>query len=160
MEANMAINGTNGHDFLVGTRFSDEINGLQGNDFIEGSLGSDRLDGGSGTDTVDYYSFKAFGLGESVNVDLLRATQQGSYAEGDELISIENVSGSLEDDVIKGDGGANQLFGNGGDDILEGRDGDDDLFGDRSASFLGGVAGDDLLDGGAGNDRLFGDDGN
>jgi Ca2+-binding RTX toxin-like protein len=163
MEANMAINGTNGQDFLDGTRFNDEINGLQGDDFIEGSPGSDRLDGGLGTDTVDYYFFDGFlnvSYGDSVNVDLQRATQQGGLAEGDVLISIENVGGSREDDVIKGDGGANKLLGNGGSDILEGRDGDDDLFGDASASFLGGVQGNDVLDGGAGNDRLFGEGGN
>jgi Ca2+-binding RTX toxin-like protein len=126
MEVNMAINGTNGVDFLEGTRFRDEIHGLQGNDFIDGSPGSDTIDGGLDNDTVDYYDFNIFFYSDSVNVDLQRAIQQGGNAEGDVLISIENVSGSLEGDVIKGDSGANKLFGNGGNDVLEGRDGDDD----------------------------------
>jgi Ca2+-binding RTX toxin-like protein len=160
MEVVMAINGTNGKDFLEGTRFRDEINGLQGNDFIDGSPGSDTLDGGLDNDTVSYYDFNVYYYSDSVNVDLQRATQQGGYAEGDVLISIENVSGSVEDDVIKGDSGANRLFGNGGSDILEGRDGDDDLFGDDGAAFFGGVEGNDVLDGGAGNDRLVGKGGN
>jgi Ca2+-binding RTX toxin-like protein len=159
----MAINGTDGDDDFNGTRFNDEINGLGGNDFFQGSRGSDRLDGGDEVDTVDYSFADAFlnvQRGDAVNVDLQRATQQGGFAEGDVLISIENVGGSDQDDVIRGDGAANDLRGNGGDDILEGRDGDDILRGDKGFAFDLGASGNDTLDGGAGNDQLFGEGGN
>jgi serralysin len=170
----MAINGTNNKDFFRGTRFDDEINGAGGDDFFHGSPGQDRLDGQSGSDSVDYSLFR-YGpqfyntdLGESVDVDLQRATQIGGFADGDILVSIENVAGSIEDDIIRGDAKANILVGNNGDDLLEGRDGDDVLIGGGSGfdigadeSFLGdNGSGNDVLDGGAGNDQLFGQDGN
>ncbi len=101
-------------------------------------------------------------------MDLQRATQIGGFADGDVLVSIENVGGSFEDDVIKGDGSANLLVGNEGNDIIEGRDGDDRLLGDGTNVDLGGSfivggnngPGNDTLDGGAGNDELFGGGGN
>ena len=171
----MAINGTNGDDDFYGTRFDDEINGQGGNDIFHGSRGQDVLNGQSGTDGVDYSvahtpaPFQSVTEGDAVNVDLLRATQIGGFADGDTLVSIENVGGSFKDDVIKGDGFANILVGNDGNDIIEGRDGDDRLFGDGSGGDLGEhfvVSGDnsgpgnDVLDGGAGNDELFGGAGN
>ena len=66
----------------------------------------------------------------------------GGHAEGDTLISIEDVGGSQYGDYISGTGGRNKLFGYGGDDYLRG------------------LGGDDQLDGGAGNDRLQGGEGN
>ena len=167
----MAINGTSGDDVLDGTRFNDEINGLEGNDVFLGSRGQDVLNGGQGnSDSVDY-SISGTHLqneysGNAVDVDLQRATQIGGFADGDTLISVENVGGSFENDVIKGDGLANILVGNEGDDVIEGRDGDDRLFGDSNGrafgedSVFGNGSGNDVLDGGAGNDELFGGGGN
>jgi serralysin len=169
----MAINGTNGKDFFRGTVFDDEINGAGGDDFFHGSPGQDELNGQSGADSVDYSMFR-YGpqfyntvRGDSVDVDLQRATQIGGLADGDSLVSIENVAGSIENDVIRGDANANTLVGNGGDDVLEGRDGDDVLIGEGSGDDIGAdetffvdSPGNDVLDGGAGNDQLFGGGGN
>ena len=172
----MAINGTSGRDSFDGTRFDDEIFGFGGDDVFIGSRGQDVLNGGSGFDSVDYsvsvtHLNPFVGIqhnGDAVNVDLQRATQIGGFADGDVLISVENVGGSFEDDVIRGDGAANILVGNDGNDIIEGRDGDDRLFGDGTGLDFGeefvylgsSVPGNDVLDGGAGNDALFGGDGN
>ena len=67
-------------------------------------------------------------------------TTTKSYAEGDTLESIENVTGSRRDDVITGDGVPN---------VLMGGDGNDELVGGASGS-----TSDDTLHGGAGNDML------
>ena len=51
---------------------------------------------------------------------LQRSVQFGGFAEGDVLIAIEDVNGSEENDIIKGDAEANELHGNGGNDIRRG----------------------------------------
>ena len=169
------INGTSGNDNLFGTEDVDQMFGFDGNDKFRGSEGADTINGGNGTDTVSYRGYvETFLLrypvihpGFAVDVDLQRATQKGSHAEGDVLISIENVIGSLFEDIIKGNSGNNVLAGAFGDDILEGRDGNDVLSGDaENVADIGFVdlgpedSGNDTLDGGAGNDDLFGDGGN
>ena len=56
---------------------------------------------------------------DPVQADDGRTTTK-SYAEGDVLASIENVTGSRDGDVITGDGVPNVLKGGGGDDELVG----------------------------------------
>ncbi len=63
------------------------------------------------------------------------------------LVSIENVLGSIGDDVINGSSDENDLRGGAGDDLIYGKDGNDRLVGG---------AGYDELFGGTGNDVLFG----
>jgi Ca2+-binding RTX toxin-like protein len=159
----MAINGTNGADDLEGTIFADEIFGFGGDDEIRGSPRADTINGGSDTDRVFYASFFGFPFrvieGESVDIDLDRSVQFGGLAEGDVLISIENVAGSLHDDMIRGSAADNQLEGFFGNDTLEGRGGNDVLIGlEGDDTLLGGLGNDHLL-GGDQNDTLFGDQG-
>ena len=84
-------------------------------------------------------------------VSLLWDTGSGGDAEGDELNSIENLSGSGYDDSLFGDNNANFLNGNDGDDTLLGFGGDDILYGDGRS-----LGGNDVLNGGAGHDTLNG----
>src|SRR6478752_1713700 len=123
------INGTNGGDSLYGGAAADVINGLNGNDTLKGFGGADRLDGGNGIDTV-FYGDSTAGVG----INLATGRGVGGSAEGDTLISIENVFGSNFNDTLTGTSGANQLHGQDGNDVIKG----------------GG--GDDFLDGGNGND--------
>jgi serralysin len=162
----MALNGTSGDDTFDGTLFTDEIFGFGGDDTINGSPSADTINGGSDNDTVDYLTF-FLGLinprpipGGAVDVDLERATQLGGLAEGDVLISIENVGGSRENDSIRGDGADNILAGEAGEDVIFGRGGDDLLLGDFGISGIYGADADDFLDGGAGNDVIKGGGGN
>jgi Ca2+-binding RTX toxin-like protein len=175
----MAINGTNGDDEFRGTIFADEINGLGGDDMVFASPGGDTINGGNDNDTVDYQRFfphagaslSALGIqSDAVDVDLQRSVQSDGYAEGDVLISIENVTGSAFDDVIRGNGEDNILAGASGSDFIEGRDGDDLLDGDGNPlgilyldnndgpgdDHLDGGAGDDVIRGGGGQDTLIG----
>jgi Ca2+-binding RTX toxin-like protein len=71
----------------------------------------------------------------------------GGDAEGDKLISIEDLAGSDHSDGLFGDNGANSLYGVMGDDTLLGFGGPDRL--------VGGL-GKDSLNGGDGADTLVG----
>lgn len=90
---------------------------------------AETLAGGAGLDTVNYANSSA-----GVRVDLGANMAEGGDAEGDQLISVEDVIGSGFNDELIGDARANRLIGGDGYDRLDG----------------GG--GDDLLEGGAGND--------
>ena len=82
-----------------------------------------------------------------------------SYAEGDILASIENVTGSRQNDTITGDAAPNVLKGGAGNDVLSGEGGDDKLYGEAGNDTLNGGADADTLMGGDGDDILNGDDG-
>ena len=68
-------------------------------------------------------------------------TTTKSYAEGDVLASIENVTGSRDGDVITGDLVPNVLKGGGGDDELVGGLEDDTLYGGEGDDLLGRTTG-------------------
>lgn len=119
-----------GNDVLMGLNGDDIIHGGPGNDRIDGGFGADVINGGAGNDTVIYS--REFG-GEpgvlsGVYIDLKNSLFSGGEAEGDTLISIENVAGTNLDnerDTIFGDDNANIIMGMKGADILEGGGGAD-----------------------------------
>ena len=146
------INGTNGSDSLYGTGLGDTINGLNGNDALKGFGGADRLDGGAGIDTV-FYGDSSAGVG----INLATGRGVGGSAQGDTLISIENVFGSNFNDTLTGNSGANQLHGGEGNDVIKGGGGNDFLDGGNGNDILGcDVFGQSTLDGGAGDDTFKG----
>jgi Ca2+-binding RTX toxin-like protein len=114
------IIGTDGDDLLSGGHGDDSLAGLAGNDTLIGGLGADQLDGGTGSDTASYLN-----AASGVNVDLLNGTGTSGEAQGDILISIENLTGSAYDDMLTGNGDGNVLIGNSGNDTLRGDAGDD-----------------------------------
>ena len=149
---------------LIGSGYSDELRGdFTANNFV-GGKGDDTLDGGSGADTldggdgVDAAVYEDSGAGVTVNLGL--ASQSGGDAQGDVLIDIENVFGSVHNDRLQGDFGANLLSGGLGADTLIGGAGGDDIRGGNGRDFVSGGAGDDSVRGEGGHDRVYGDDGN
>ncbi|MEM8874591.1 MAG: calcium-binding protein [Planctomycetota bacterium] len=159
---NDSLSGGSGNDTLAGGSGNDTIGGGFGNDIVLGQAGDDDLsfigtppdpgetdnntmNGGSGIDLL-----RGVGsAGITVNLALGVATND---TETTQLIAIENVRGTVEDDSIIGDSGANRLeSGSGGNDTIFGLGGPDTLLGD---------SGDDLLDGGSGDDEILGDSGN
>ncbi|MGL5839641.1 MAG: cadherin domain-containing protein [Sphingorhabdus sp.] len=135
--AGVALNGSDRRDNMIGST---------GNDIFLGSIRADRIDGLSSTppggDMVDYSLSDA-----AVTIDLATGTGAGGHAEGDLLISIEEIKGSAFDDSITGTSGADKLYGNAGADTISAGAGDDLVKGDAGA---------DTLSGGSGNDTIFG----
>ena len=146
------INGTNGGDTLYGTAAGDTINGLNGNDSLKGFGGADRLDGGAGIDTV-FYADSTAGVG----INLATGSGVGGSAQGDTLISIENVFGSNFNDTIIGSSVANELHGGEGNDVIKGGGGNDFLDGGNGNDILQSDGfGNSVLDGGTGDDTFKG----
>jgi hypothetical protein len=112
---------------------------------LQGLDGDDVLDGGDGIDTA------SFDLSPCcIRADLAAGTATG--AGTDQLVGIENLTGSQGDDVLRGDGGPNVLSGLGGTDLLYGGDGDDQVLGGDGDDYLVGEGGTNTVDGGEGAD--------
>jgi Ca2+-binding RTX toxin-like protein len=166
-------------DILDGGAGTDKLYGGAGNDVLRGGAGADTITGGEGIDTADYSTSGAM-VTISLNLDPSKTTRgAGGDASGDTLLGIENLTGSAFNDVLSGNGLANQLIGMMGNDVLRGNDGDDLLIGDTIVDVDGNAipddddadgipdgvndslaGGNDTLDGGFGNDRIFGGGGN
>jgi Ca2+-binding RTX toxin-like protein len=149
----LAQEGTSGNDTIYGTERADALWGFAGNDVLHGGAGDDELyggadndglyggegadllNGGAGMDTANYSN----GM-HGVRVDLAAGQGFGESAEGDILISIENVIGTS---------GGDDIIGNAADNILNGLGGNDQIRGG---------AGRDTIIGGGGYDMLTGDD--
>ncbi|MEJ7933107.1 calcium-binding protein [Sphingobium sp. AN558] len=157
------LQGGDGNDWLLGDGGGDYLVGGNGSDVLSGGTGSDYMDGGDGIDvafyrnvgptqfTVAQYGYKN-GLvdgrfyGVSVDTNFDNAINNFGEAAYDRLVNIENLWGSDYSDVLRGDDVGGQMYGFGGDDILDGRGGND--------VFYGG-AGKDMMTGGAGADEYF-----
>ncbi len=175
------INGTGGADVLNDQTGWDSIQAGAGNDVIVAarehwvspgleSTGADIFNGGAGTDTVTYAltgrlvadPILPYGLHAGVNVNLEAQVAYriaGVLVQPDGLISIENIDGSMFNDVIVGDGKANVLNGLSGDDVINGGGDNDTVRGGEGNDTLNGDAGNDVVEGGNGNDDVFGGDG-
>ena len=98
----------------------DIIVGNEADNVLEGSAGADDIDGDAGLDTASYAGSDA-----AVTVNLSDGTATGGDAEGDTLVSIENLTGSAHDDTLTGDTAENVLEGGDGADTLDGGAGAD-----------------------------------
>ena len=143
------------------------------NAFVATAAEGETFTGSSVTDWVSYAGSDAEGV--TINIDLSAldgnnaATGSGGWAEGDKLIDINNLIGSLTqinilrgntaDNTLRGGNVVDTLSGNEGNDILEGGEGVDTLYGGAGNDALDGGADDDRLDGGNGDDTLNGGEG-
>lgn len=143
------IGSDDGDTVILSGAAGNTVDGGAGDDFIAGGGGVDFLDGGAGVDTN---SFSTIGVG--VVADL--GSGSASYQTGASTTIFENFSGF---ENLDGSAQNDQLFGDGGDNVLSGNDGNDLLSGRGGADTLDGGDGDDILQGGGGNDVLDGGDG-
>ena len=115
------LTGSNtGGDTLTGGSGTNILRGFGGDDLLRGGAGADTLEGGVGTDLASYYNSAA-----AVTVNLAAGTGSGGDAQGDILVSIENVNGSNFNDTLVGNGAANVLRGLAGRDTFTGGGGAD-----------------------------------
>ncbi len=68
----------------------------------------------------------------------------------------DTLNGGNAADSLYGGMGNDTLHGNDGDDLVDGGEGNDTLYGEAGSDLIDGGAGDDVLDGGAGVDTLLG----
>ena len=116
-----------GTDTLSGI---ENVVGTTGDDTFTSSSADNRIDGGvSGTDEVSFA-----GAAGGVTVDLGAGTATGDG--NDTLVSIEDVTGSGNDDNITGSTGANVINGGAGNDTIVGSDGNDTLDGGAGTNTL------------------------
>ena len=153
---NDTLSGRNGADILHGGAGADVLTGGLGDDTLIGGTGDDNLDGGAGADILDgeggFDTTTYITSGSGVNVNIATGIGTGGDAQGDTLTNIENLTGSMYDDQLSGDGLANTLIGGAGADVLDGGAANDVLDGGAGADVLTGGVGLDLLDSGAGID--------
>ena len=155
------LNGDNGNDRLEGRGGDDELFGQNGNDKLFGGAGNDYLNGGNGADVLnggagDRDQAVYWDAARGVTADLQNRSANTGEAKGDRYFGVEGFWGSRFNDVLRGNGGDNELGGDNGNDRLEGRGGDDFLFGNNGNDKLFGGGGDDYLNGGTGADVLNG----
>ena len=178
--------GGKGNDTLYGGSGNDKLYGQIGDDALKGEEGADTLVGGPGADKLFGDNFNAetmkgytadddpdsmndtadYSMSDAgVTIDLGKTTNampiptgEGGHAEGDELVAIEHLTGSMHDDMLTGTNPVENAAGNlvGGKNTLKGMDGDDMLSGMGGMDDLQGGKGDDTLNGGAGVDELTG----
>jgi Ca2+-binding RTX toxin-like protein len=172
LSGNIAINGGDGNDSLVGSRLAESTSGGNGNDSMSGYEGADTMSGGSGSDTYVYGSATVNhstdtivdenNTGDIDTIDFTDLHVRAVVDIGDDSFQIvnlgwvhidlnagdviENVNGSAHNDIIVGNSQDNVLVGNAGNDDLYGLEGDD--------SFHGGTGNDDL-EGGSGSDTYI-----
>jgi beta-glucanase (GH16 family) len=107
-------------DDLLGDAGSNRISGGDGRDSLRGFAGTDVLDGGSGVDEVSFARDP-----NGIRVDLKDGYSVDGWGDHDTLINLENVEGSVHNDVIVGSTGNNTIAGRAGDDVLMGLGGQD-----------------------------------
>ncbi len=170
-----------GDDQLFGNAGKDTLRGGEGDDLLSGGNGKDKIIGGAGYDIVSYEEDDFFGGTQGINADLKAGEIVDTFGKTDTVKGIEEIWGSVFDDIMKGSsaddtfdgiegddrlvgrGGNDYLAGGVGNDVLKGGKGADDLnggigddrlIGGKGADFLAGLSGDDVIKGGAGNDIL------
>lgn len=134
--------------FIVQGGGNKDLFGGSGNDFFhilfDATPQSNILHGGEGTDLVSY-TLNAAG----VLADLTNSLNHRGPSVSDRYISIENLTGTLHNDMLYGSSSSNVINGLSGDDQIVGRSGNDTLFGGEGTdTIFGGVGADDLHSGG------------
>jgi Ca2+-binding RTX toxin-like protein len=146
-----------GVEAAVGSAFNDTLVGNGGQNEFLGAGGDDSIDGLGGFDFAryDFATVRIRG-----NLGTGSATGEGS----DALDNVEGIVGGTANDVLRGDGkpntlyglrGNDELHGGGKPDLLLGGPGGDDLFGDGGNDQLNGGPGPDDCDAGPGGGSLI-----
>jgi len=133
------LEGDAGNDTLNGGAGSDNVTGGTGDDVLIGGDGFDWLTPGSGNDDirggdgVDMVSF--IDQGQGVIVDFAAGTVRTGF-DTNTIEEVENVTGSIWGDFMRGDDGDNRMRGMGNYDWMVGSDGQDTLDGGQGRDMV------------------------
>ncbi|MFB4302463.1 calcium-binding protein [Actinomadura sp. NTSP31] len=132
---------------LLGGTGDDRLTGGSGDDVLTGEYGADVLMGGGGSDTANYDD--SAGRTAGVRADLDGAAgddggpEDGLAGARDTIgADVENLQGTIKDDVLIGNAGPNVVTATGGHDQIQGLGGNDQLTG-RGGGTVNGGAGTD-----------------
>ncbi|NEP15243.1 MAG: calcium-binding protein, partial [Symploca sp. SIO2C1] len=112
---------TNG---LSGGEGNDTLIGGEGDDFLYGGAGVDFFDGGEGNDTADFIN-EEFAITADLNAETVTYTDAVGNTIVETISNIEQLRGTNFDDLLIGNAENNTLFGDPGEDILDGGSGID-----------------------------------
>jgi Ca2+-binding RTX toxin-like protein len=146
----LLLGGTGG-GFMDGGAGDDELYGTSSGDRLQGGAGADKIYGGGGIDILDFFDATT-----GVVASLENPSIGTGDAAGDQYESLENIIGSFFDDTLYGDEGDNNINGFGGRNTLFGRGGDDVLSGFDDGNIMDGGEGNDLMYATGGADQLIG----
>ena len=127
--------GNAGANILIGGAGNDVLLGFAGNDSLNGGAGADVMNGGMGDDTyfidsVDDVIVEQAGEGRDTlfvsNSYILRESESIEVIVADGAAPIA-IFGNSQDNIIYGKGGANSLDGREGNDVLIGLGGPDEF---------------------------------
>jgi Ca2+-binding RTX toxin-like protein len=152
----LKLDGTIGHDTLLGGSLDDVLMGGAGNDLLLGGLGADKLTGGIGQDTLRGEDGNDLLTGGDGN-DLLEGGAGADRLRGD--AGMDTLLGGDGDDHVAAGAGDDSLEGGAGVDRLLGEDGNDFIMAGDGADFCWGGLGNDTMRTGTGDDRLQGNEG-
>ncbi|MCW2306693.1 calcium-binding protein [Rhodobium gokarnense] len=173
--ANISGTGNGQANEITGNSGSNTLNGGAGNDTVDGGSGADTMGGGTGNDTyiVDNAGDRIVengGAGDdtvrsSVSQALSAGVEDLLLLGGNDLNGTGNglanvIAGQSGDNELAGGSGGDSVLGGGGNDTLAGNAGDDELSGGTANDRLFGGGNDDTLAGNDGRDLMFGNDGN
>jgi uncharacterized delta-60 repeat protein len=136
--------------------------GLQPGDIVNIGTDTGRIDRTAGVENVVFLGADGIlGTGDDQTIALtpqeLLANATVNHGESylADINGLNALYGNVGNDVIDGFGGDDSLYGYGGNDILLGGDGADTLVGGSGNDALNGGLGDDSLLGGTGNDNYI-----
>jgi Ca2+-binding RTX toxin-like protein len=128
---NDVLQGGAGHSDLEGGSGRDVLRGGGGDDSLDGGLGNDRLNGQGGREDAADYSDR------SARIRASTGSGGGARGEKDVYSSIEHIIGGSGNDVLRGrPRRPDMLWGEAGNDHLNGLSGRDSLSGDEGRDTL------------------------
>lgn len=171
------VYGRSGHDVATGGANRDKVDGGIGNDDLRGGAGRDLVTGAAGLDVIVgddaaiASSDKAARSSATQAARVALVSGEGStdsgtaacgFAQGGsgstDTGTADCLQGGADHDVLFGEGGADHVFGDDGEDWESGGSGADVMRGGKDADVMYGNAGNDEMHGDSGADRMFGND--
>jgi Ca2+-binding RTX toxin-like protein len=146
---NDRITGNDDDNVIDGGAGNDTMFGLDGDDVFLSGAGADIMDGGNDTDTITFIGSRdhvyinlssqrvaVFSEFDSLPFSLAANAGYGAEADGDRFFNMENVQGSIFDDVLVASEFGGTIDGFQGNDFIIAGAGEDDLVASSGVDWL------------------------